>query len=307
MSYFSPQEIATSDHKPVGAVLLVPTVWRNTVEEPARHSAATQGALSAVHALHMPFGGGANAGGSGHGGAFGGAGGGGGAAGGGGAGGAGGARVRLVFGQLRAEGLFVLRNRRKASSASSTEMPSPQVRRGCRWYPELDRPGVQCPDDVASGAYLAGMPLRARYRSSTGHASLTAPCAPTAGHVAPSCFTWLPRVRSVVASQRTWPAAYCYPPPLSCPRMQLLLTGPCMRDAVAATRVVATSRSPVWADEEDSVLGPLTMDLKTAAMSEMAHFRWATVERSIYRCIMLGVISACCCHPKHFSLRLDCT
>lgn len=49
-----------------------------------------------------------------------------------------------------------------------------------------------------------------------------------------------------------------------------------MRDAVVATRVVATSRSPVWADEEDAVLGPLAMDLKTAAMSEMAHFRWAS-------------------------------
>lgn len=130
VSYFSPQEIATSDHKPVGAVLLVPTVWRNTVEEPARHGAATQGALNAVHALHMPFGGGghnARGSGSGHGGAGGG---------GGGPGAGGGARVRLVFGQLRAEGLFVLRNRRRKSSANSTEMPSPQVRYGrCCEYP----------------------------------------------------------------------------------------------------------------------------------------------------------------------------
>ncbi|EFJ39196.1 hypothetical protein VOLCADRAFT_101258, partial [Volvox carteri f. nagariensis] len=43
VSYFSASDIATSDHKPIGAALVVPTVWRTTVDETAAGFGRSQG------------------------------------------------------------------------------------------------------------------------------------------------------------------------------------------------------------------------------------------------------------------------
>ncbi|GIL84443.1 hypothetical protein Vretifemale_13061, partial [Volvox reticuliferus] len=57
VSYFSPSEIATSDHKPVGAVLVVPTVWRTTVDEhPSGGGIRSQGFSSNLMASESGFG-----------------------------------------------------------------------------------------------------------------------------------------------------------------------------------------------------------------------------------------------------------
>ncbi|GLC37179.1 hypothetical protein PLESTM_000551100 [Pleodorina starrii] len=173
VSYFSPSDIATSDHKPVGAVLVVPTIWRATVDDHVSGGSRSQG-LSSTLAASEGGGGGFGLGTShfmprglqahphhqAH------------------------SHLRLIFTNLRAHGLFMLRSRRRSAVTASTEFPSPQ----------------------------------------------------------------------------------------------LLLSGPCMREAVIRSRVAPQTREPLWADVEDAALGPIVVDLKSASLAEMAHFRlWARV------------------------------
>ncbi|GLI66127.1 hypothetical protein VaNZ11_009857 [Volvox africanus] len=169
VSYFSPSEIATSDHKPVGAVLVVPTVWRTTVDEypsgPGGRSQGLSGYLTASESVlsysqYLPRGIHSHPHQKPH------------------------AQVRLIFTLLRAHGLFMLRSRRRSSVSANTEFPSPQ----------------------------------------------------------------------------------------------LLLSAPCMRDSMVRSRVATQTREPLWADAEHAGLGPLVVELKSASLAEMAHFRlWVRV------------------------------
>ncbi|KAG2498410.1 hypothetical protein HYH03_003669 [Edaphochlamys debaryana] len=205
LGYFSAPDIATSDHKPVGAVLQVPTVWRTTVEEEPQHHAYALPHLSGLFSRAPGYRGSQL--------------------------GAGPGAGAMAAANAGGEGP------QAAQGMSGLSHPHPHP------HPH---PHLHLPFGGRHGHGAAhGPQVRIRLVFTLLHA------------------TGLFMVRS----RRRSSGEEGFPSP------QLLMAAPCMRAACVRSRVAPLTRDPTWASADDEALGPLVLELKTAALAEMAHFR----------------------------------